>query len=100
MEARLLSFRNQLFVITPLDTNRSARLTTTLADAYHAENHGEDRAKRKNVDLSAIQMHEQRNKGINHAQAVTLYQLSQVMGCGMEDLLESGGHSLSYRHDD
>lgn len=48
LEARLLLSRNQLFVITSLDTNRSARLTATLADAYHAENHGEDRAKRKN----------------------------------------------------
>ena len=33
-------------------------------------------------------MYEQRNKDINHAQASTLYRLSQVLRCGMEDLLE------------
>lgn len=45
-------------------------------------------ARRANVGLRAIQMYEQRNKDINHAQASTLYRLSQVLRCGMEDLLE------------
>ena len=45
-------------------------------------------ARRANVGLRAIQMYEQRNKNINHAQGATLYRLSRVLGCGMEDLLE------------
>lgn len=42
-------------------------------------------------------MHEKRNKDINRAQASTLYRLSQVLKCGMEDLRErqqeGTGHS-------
>ena len=45
-------------------------------------------AHRANVGLRTIQMYEQRNKDINHAQATTLYRLSRVLGCEMEDLLE------------
>lgn len=41
------------------------------------------------VGLRAIQMYEQRNKDINHAQAWSLYRLSQALGCSMEDLLEA-----------
>ncbi|MCF0128064.1 MAG: helix-turn-helix domain-containing protein [Pseudobutyrivibrio sp.] len=45
-------------------------------------------AKRYGVSLRSIQMYEQRNKNINKASAETLYQLSKVLGCAMEDLIE------------
>ena len=40
------------------------------------------------VSLRSIQMYEQRNKDINKANSITLYALSKVLGCSMEDLLE------------
>ena len=40
------------------------------------------------VSLRSIQMYEQRNKNINKASAETLYRLSKVLGCNIEDLLE------------
>ena len=43
---------------------------------------------RSGVSLRSIQMYEQRNKDINKASAETLYRLSKVFGCSMEDLLE------------
>ena len=45
-------------------------------------------AKRSGVTLRSIQMYEQRNKDINKASAETLYRLSKVLGCTIEDLLE------------
>lgn len=33
-------------------------------------------------------MYEQRNKDINKASAETLYKISKVLGCTMEDLIE------------
>ena len=45
-------------------------------------------AKRSGVSLRSIQMYEQRNKDINKAGAETLYRISKVLGCAMEDLLE------------
>ena len=45
-------------------------------------------AKRSGVTLRSIQMYEQRNKDINKASADTLYRLSRVLGCSMENLLE------------
>ena len=45
-------------------------------------------AKRSGVSLRSIQMYEQRNKDINKASAETLYRLSKVLGCSIEDLLE------------
>lgn len=33
-------------------------------------------------------MYEQRNKDINKASAETLYRISKVLGCTMEDLIE------------
>jgi DNA-binding XRE family transcriptional regulator len=45
-------------------------------------------AKRSGVTLRSIQMYEQRNKDINKASAETLYRISRVLGCGMENLLE------------
>ena len=48
-------------------------------------------AKRSGVSLRSIQMYEQRNKDINKASAETLYRISKVLGCTIEDLLEKSG---------
>ncbi len=40
------------------------------------------------VSLRSIQMYEQRRKDINKASAETLYSLSKVLGCTIEDLIE------------
>ena len=40
------------------------------------------------VSLRSIQQYEQRKKDINRAQARSVWLLSQVLGCSMEDLLE------------
>lgn len=45
-------------------------------------------AKKSGVSLRSIQMYEQRNKDINKANADTLYRISKVLGCSMEDLSE------------
>ena len=45
-------------------------------------------AKLSGVSLRSIQMYEQRNKEINKASAESLFRLSRVFGCSMEDLLE------------
>lgn len=45
-------------------------------------------AKRSGVSLRSIQMYEQRNKNINKASADTLYKISKILGCSMDELLE------------
>ncbi len=45
-------------------------------------------AKASGVSLRSIQMYEQRVNDIDKAQAQTVYKLSRVIGCTMEDLLE------------
>ncbi len=45
-------------------------------------------SQRSGVSLRSIQMYEQRNKNINKASADTIYRLSRVLGCTMEDLIE------------
>lgn len=45
-------------------------------------------AKISGVSLRSIQMYEQRVNDIDKAQAQTIYKLSRVIGCAMEDLLE------------
>ena len=45
-------------------------------------------AKRSGASLRSIQMYEQRVNDIDKAQAQTVYKLSRVIGCAMEDLLE------------
>ena len=45
-------------------------------------------AKRSGVHLRSIQMYEQRNKDINKASADTLYRISKVLGCTIENLIE------------
>lgn len=68
-----------------LGTNRPTRLRAR-REAFGLSQ--SELARRANVGLRAIQMYEQRNKDINHAQGATLYRLSRALGCGMEDLLE------------
>ena len=41
------------------------------------------------VNLRSIQMYEQKANDIDKAQAQTLYKLSRVLGCSIEDLLEN-----------
>lgn len=41
------------------------------------------------VDIRSIQMYEQRKNDINKAQAITLFKMSKVLGCKVEDLLET-----------
>ncbi len=45
-------------------------------------------AKKSGVSLRSIQMYEQRNKDINKASVETLYRISKVIGCTIEDLIE------------
>ena len=45
-------------------------------------------AQRSQVSLRSIQMYEQHQKDINKASLETVYRLSKVLGCTMEDLLE------------
>ncbi len=45
-------------------------------------------AKLSGVNLRSIQLYEQRVNDIDKAQAQTLYKLSRVLGCNVEDLLE------------
>ena len=45
-------------------------------------------AKLSGVKLRSIQMYEQRNKDINKASVATVYRLSKVLGCTIEDLIE------------
>ena len=45
-------------------------------------------AKKSGVGLRSIQLYEQRQKDINKASAESLYRISKVLGCAMEDLLE------------
>lgn len=47
-----------------------------------------DLASESGVHLRSIQMYEQKVNDIDKAQAHTLYKLSRVLGCNMEDLLE------------
>ena len=45
-------------------------------------------AKESGVSLRSIQMYEQHHKDINKASAETLYSISKVLGCTIEDLIE------------
>lgn len=45
-------------------------------------------SRRSGVGLRSIQMYEQRNKDINRASVESIYRLSKVLGCSIEDLIE------------
>ena len=59
-----------------------------IADARIRERFAETNLKRSGVGLRSIQLYEQRQKDINKASAESLYKISRVLGCEMEDLLE------------
>ena len=46
-------------------------------------------AEQSGIKVRNIQMYEQRVNNIDKAQAQTLYKLSRVLGCNIEDLLEN-----------
>ena len=46
-------------------------------------------SKLSGVSLRSIQLYEQKVNDIDKAQAQTLYKLSRVLGCAIEDLLEN-----------
>ncbi len=48
----------------------------------------EDLAKKAGISKRSIEMYEQRKNDINKAQAVTIFNLSKILNCNMEDLLE------------
>lgn len=45
-------------------------------------------AERSGVSVRMIQYYEQGVKDINKAQAITVYQLSEALGCKMDNLIE------------
>ena len=45
-------------------------------------------ARRSQVSLRSIQMYEQCQKDINKASVETVYRISKVLGCTVEDLIE------------
>jgi transcriptional regulator with XRE-family HTH domain len=45
-------------------------------------------ANASNIPLRTLQQYEQRQKDINKAQGIYLYQLSKVLYCDIEDLME------------
>lgn len=46
-------------------------------------------AAQSGVNLRSIQIYEQKVNNINKAQVQTLYKLSRILGCSVEDLLEN-----------
>ena len=63
------------------DTNlKRIRMTNRLTQA--------ELSKRSGVTLRSIQMYEQRRKDINKASVETLWNMSKVLGCMIEDLVE------------
>ena len=54
-------------------------------------------AKYSQVSLRAIQLYEQRQLDINMAPAVNLFRLSRVLGCYIEDLLETNNQFLRFK---
>ena len=46
-------------------------------------------ANRSGVSLRSIQMYEQRQKNINRARVESLYKMAKVLGCTIEDLIET-----------
>ena len=60
-----------------------------LQDIRKANNLSQSKlADKSEVNLRMIQKYENGEKGINKAQAITLYKLAQALDCTIEDLLE------------
>lgn len=68
---------------------RAASLPAALATVRKARGFSQVQlAQSSGVSLRAIQQYEQRRKDISKAQAGTVYQLAQTLGCRTEDILE------------
>ena len=65
----------------PQTNLKRLRETAGLSQAGLAEESG--------VSLRSIQMYEQRNKDVNKACAISIAKIARVLGCAVEDLLES-----------
>ena len=73
---------NNIYINTNADTKlKRIRENRGLSQSELALNSG--------VHLRSIQMYEQKVNDIDKAQAQTLYKLSRVLGCDIEDLLEN-----------
>lgn len=73
---------NNIYINTNADTKlKRIRESRGLSQSELALNSG--------VHLRSIQMYEQKVNDIDKAQAQTLYKLSRVLGCDIEDLLEN-----------
>ncbi|MCL2019462.1 MAG: helix-turn-helix transcriptional regulator [Oscillospiraceae bacterium] len=76
---------------SPQTNLKRLRETADLSQAKLAEEAG--------VSLRSIQMYEQRKKDVNRAQAITLVKIARVLGCEVEDLLESESARELQRND-
>ena len=71
-------------IISEANTQTNLKRLREAADLSQAQ-----LAEEAGVSLRSIQMYEQRNKDVNKAQAITLAKIARVLGCDVEDLLES-----------
>jgi transcriptional regulator with XRE-family HTH domain len=79
--SKLVEILNDIFKKKYPDTNlKRIRMEANLTQT--------ELAKRSGVSLRSIQMYEQKNKDINKANATSLYMLSKVLNCNIEDLIE------------
>ncbi len=67
-------------------TEREAKLKSIRESRGLSQN---ELAKQSGVNVRTIRSYEQRDNEIDKAQAQTLYKLSRVLGCNIEDLLEN-----------
>ena len=77
-------------VIEAIDAKMKERQKETKLQRYRKANQlsQSELAKLSNTNIRSIQLYEQRVNDINKAHAETLYDLSKVLHCSMEDLLE------------
>ena len=71
---------------------RSSPLTkdrTAFSQSLKLELSQSELAEQSGIKVRNIQMYEQRVNNIDKAQVQTLYKLSRVLGCDIEDLLEN-----------
>ena len=79
--SKLVEILNDIFKKKYPDTNlKRIRMEANLTQT--------ELAKRSGVSLRSIQMYEQKNKDINKANVTSLYMLSKVLNCNIEDLIE------------
>lgn len=83
-EMDILHFVDRMNDIMETDLNETKLKTIREANCISQR----ELADLSGVSLRSIQMYEQRNNDIDKAQGHTLYKLSVVLGCSIEDLLE------------